>query len=175
MEAVSANELGVHVCSLECMIKSKDNCKERHWCKMSNAQNSENFRKNILSLANDFCLQFPITGGAYKDGPEIWVARPLFFFFFCFCLARPIRAVQNFLARPLLQKNVFWPVLISAPFIDKLRYFTHLTFYTIATKTAWLIQKLQGIPSNRCPIRRKWKNLLFPIRRKTQNMGFVAE
>ena len=29
------------------------------------------------------------------------MARPLLSFLFCFCLARPIRAVQNVLARPL--------------------------------------------------------------------------
>ena len=56
-------------------------------------------------------MKFWIHGGAYKDEPEIWVARPLL----SFCLARPIRAVQNFLASPLMQKNVFWPVLICAP------------------------------------------------------------
>jgi len=43
--------------------------------------------------------------GVYKDGSEIWVARPLLSFLFSFCLARPIRAVQNVLARPLLQKE----------------------------------------------------------------------
>ena len=66
--------------------------------------------------------------GAYKDGPEIWVARPLFFYFVArpifppkichqnFFLARPQKSVARpILARPLLQKNVLWPVLISAP------------------------------------------------------------
>jgi len=48
--------------------------------------------------------------GAYEDGPEIWVARPLFFYF----VARPIFP-QKSVARPLLQKIDFWPVLISAP------------------------------------------------------------
>ena len=47
---------------------------------------------------------YHFTGRVYKDGPEICVARPLLSFLFCFCLARPIRAVQNFLARPLMQK-----------------------------------------------------------------------
>jgi len=58
--------------------------------------------------------------GAYKDGPEISVARPLF------CLARPIRAVQNFLARPLLQKK-----FMARP--DKLPYNKQLGFFNFWT------------------------------------------
>jgi len=43
------------------------------------------------------------------------VACPVLSFLFTFCVARPISGLQNFLACPLLQKNYFWPVLISAP------------------------------------------------------------
>jgi len=39
-------------------------------------------------------LARPYKGVAYKYGPEIWVARPVLSFLFCFCLASPIRAVQ---------------------------------------------------------------------------------
>ena len=60
--------------------------------------------------------QNPYTGaGAYKDGPEIWVACPVLSFLFCFCVPRPISAVHNFLACPLLQTKCF---LISAPPVD---------------------------------------------------------
>ena len=49
------------------------------------------------------------TGGAYKDGPEIWVARPVLSFLFCFCRARPkfsgpsTYAKKSFLARPYMR------------------------------------------------------------------------
>ena len=75
--------------------------------------------------------------GAYKDGPEIKVARPILSFFFCFCRARPIRAVQNFLTRPLMQKNVFWPVLICAPC-------THLKNFLLEKRTKVFAVKLNS-------------------------------
>ena len=45
------------------------------------------------------------TGQKYE-----WVVQ-FCLFFICFCRARSISAVQNF----LMQNNVFWPVLICAP------------------------------------------------------------
>jgi len=41
-----------------------------------------------------------------------WLVHFSLFWFVFVCL---VRAVQNFLARPLMQKNVFWPVLICDP------------------------------------------------------------
>jgi len=35
------------------------------------------------------------------------VAHPVLSFLFCFCVDRPISALQNFLARPLLQQKYF--------------------------------------------------------------------
>ena len=57
-------------------------------------------------------------------------------FLFSFCLARPIRAV-HFLARPLFQKNVFWPVPKRSPVIeilDKNQQFAQQTIILVNNK-----------------------------------------
>jgi len=50
-----------------------------------------------------------ITGGAYKDGPETWMARPVFFLFCCVF----VWLVQNFLARPIMDKTCSGPSLYA--------------------------------------------------------------
>ena len=52
--------------------------------------------------------------GAYKDGREIWVARP-FAFFVLFLSGSTNQSPPKFSGPSTFAKNVFWPVLISAP------------------------------------------------------------
>ena len=70
---------------------------------------NEKYRELCL-IGNIIFPQLPITGGAYKDWPEIWVACPVLSFLFTFW---PVHFCKKNYFWPVL-----WPVLISAPPVD---------------------------------------------------------
>ena len=101
---------------------------------------------NALPFLMAFRLSFKMIyrGVAYKDGPEIWVARPLVSFLFCFCRARPIRAVHNFLARPLMQQKCF----LARPYMRPL--------YSSFKKSFNLLYKKSRPPKKRRQCGQRW-------------------
>ena len=113
-------------------------------------QNFLNSKSDIFGQLGNCLKSVRRYSGVYKDGPEIWVARPVFFcrpsfFFLQKIVARPIFRINIYsayfvkikknaarpknhqkspiMARPVRGKNVFWPVLIYASYRTKLSVF----------------------------------------------------